>query len=482
MNLPSLADGRAIVACSSGSLQNTAIALIRISGFNDFRDVAHFFRNSATGSIGPLPVPEARKATFCLLVEGERVLDQIVLTYFEAPNSFTGEHLLELGVHGNQVNVQRILDLLISSGPCRLAIPGEFAYRALKNDKISLAEAEGLDLFLNAPSKGVLEQAAKLMGGELSRIYLDLRESFLKLRASVELSLDFLEDVGRERAQENFIFCIQDFAKKLEALHRRIRAPLSAITSPNIVLVGRPNTGKSSLFNRFLQESRSIISPEEGTTRDYISEYVSFQNIQFRLVDTAGVRETMQEVEREGIARSLHLIREAFFKILLIDPYTLDPRELAPFLDIHFDLVLFTFGDRGQTQKIEIPVGYNYYGYVSLQSGPIGPGEIELRSGPIEPLSMTIQPQKLTAIESIVVESYLKLLEGDEILIPRQRVLIDECFSLFKDFQRQMSAEKDMAIVASELNIIGQKIEALLGLTPVDEVLDGVFSRFCIGK
>ena len=475
---PAHFDDRPIVACSTGLLQNSAIALIRLSGFNDFSGLAPFL----IGPIEPLIRPRPREAMLCHLVQGGGILDKVILTYFKAPHSFTGENLVELGVHGNQINVQRILELFTSTKKFRLAHPGEFAYRALKNGKLSLFEVEALDLFLNASSKSVLDQANKLMGGELAQAYLALRDSFLRIKSSVELSLDFLQDVGETQARHHFSHSLQDFGENLSALRRKTRSSLSNVMSPDIVLVGRPNTGKSSLFNRFLQESRSIVSPEEGTTRDYISEYISFRDIQFRLIDTAGIREAKQEVEREGIARSIRLIEQAFFKILLVNPDTFSSEDLMGLQDIHFDLVLLTFADIERPWKpLRLPL-YGHYGHISLRSGSIGPLSVELKSGPIEPPATSIGPRNLSSIEQIIADKYLKLLENDEILVPRQRALIQGCYEQFIEFQKLLEREQDMAIISSELNIIGQKIEELIGVASVEEVLEGVFSRFCIGK
>ena len=480
MNFP-FGDHRPIVACSTGWMQNTAIALIRLSGFNDFNELTKFF----AGSIGPLSPPAPRTAVFCQLMEGAKALDQGVLTYFKAPHSFTGENLLELGVHGNQINIQRILELFISSGTFRLAQPGEFTYRALKNKKISLSEVEGLDLFLNAPSKGVLDQAIKLIGGELTQAYMDLRKCFLKLKASIELSMDFLEDVGEKSARESFFLSLEDFSAQLSSLQRKTQSPISSITSPDIVLVGRPNTGKSSLFNRFLQESRSIVSSEEGTTRDYIAEYISLNDIQFRLIDTAGLRETKQSIERQGIAKSVQLIQKAFFKILLINPATFIWEELAPIKEIDFDLILLTHADGQGRQGLHchFPFQYAHYGSISLRPGPIGPGEVDIKNGPIGPLEISpIGPQKITPIEELIVNKYLKLLKNDEILIPRQRWIIQESWSKLQEFQQLIEQELDMAIISSELNLIGHLVEELIGVTSVDDSLESVFSKFCIGK
>ena len=479
MNFP-FGDHRPIIACSTGWMQNTAIALIRLSGFNDFNELTRFF----SGSIGPLPSPPPRTALLCQLMEGDKVLDKGVLTFFKAPHSFTGENLLELGVHGNQVNIQRILELFISSGLFRLAYPGEFTYRAFRNKKMSLSEVEGLDLFLNAPSKGVLDQAVKLIGGELTLAYMDLRKCFLKFKASVELSIDFLQDVGEKSAKESFFLCLEDFSLQLSSLQRKTRSPISSITSPDIVLVGRPNTGKSSLFNRFLQESRSIVSPEEGTTRDYIAEYISLNDIQFRLIDTAGLRETQQGIERQGIAKSVQLIEKAFFKILLINPDTFIWEELLPIKETYFDLILLTHADvKWEDSYWNCPLQYAHYGPISLLPGPIGPGKVDIKKGRIESrVSSVIGPQKLAPIEELIVNKYLKLLKNDEILIPRQRWLIQESWLRLQEFQQLIKRESDMAILSSELNLIGHLLEELIGPTSVDDSLESVFSRFCIGK
>ena len=471
-----------IIACSTGLAQKSAISLIRLSGFKDFNELAHFF-NGPIGPLKPLAHPVERRATFCYLMHEGRRLDQVMLTYFKGPHSFTGENLLELSVHGNQINVVRILELFTTSGTARLAKPGEFTYRALKNNKMSLSEVEGLDLFLNARSKGVLEQAAKLMGGDLTKSYISLRESFLKLKASVELSLDFLQDVGEKEAKKSFSLCLEDFEKKLSLLEQKTRSPLSSITSPDIVLVGRPNVGKSSLFNCFLRESRSIVAKEEGTTRDYISEYISLQDIQFRLIDTAGVRATDQAIEQEGIARAIKLIKHAFFKILLINPATFSPEELSPLKEMSFDLLLLTFADIAETEKIpDIPIKYARYAHVSLKSGPIEPPRMAIKSGPIEPLFGAEYSESLESIEEMIVDKYLKLLQNDEILVPRQRILIKESFNQLKEFQKLATREEDIGIISSELNVMERQIEELIGLTSVDEVLEGVFTRFCIGK
>ena len=481
-----LFDNQPIIACSSGGMQRAAIALLRLSGFESFSQIKSFF------SIED-PVP--KRATFCHLLEGTKVIDQVVLTYFKGPNSYTGENLLELGVHGNHLNVQRIVEIFMASDIFRLAHPGEFSYRAWKNNKITLSELEGLDIFLNAPSRGVLDQAAKLMGGELTQVYLNLRERFLELKASVELSLDFLEDVGEVAAQESLKECLENFGDSISALYAKTQGSISGVMAPDIVLTGKPNAGKSSLFNSFLKGSRSIVAPEAGTTRDYVSEYLYFRETQFRLIDTAGVREMTGGVEQEGIVRAIRLVRQAFYKILLIDPRVFRNEDMEVFEGVHFDLILLThvdIEDRGLPPGLSL--GFDYYGKISLKSGPIGPREVEIfsnRGGSIGPDSSgSIEPggggpigpgRGLETIFELVLSKYLNLLKEDQIMVARQRMIIHQSFKKFQEVKK-LVGESDIALLSCELNLLGHLIEDLIGVTCVEDVLEKVFSQFCIGK
>ncbi|MCY4643643.1 MAG: GTP-binding protein [Bacteriovoracales bacterium] len=479
-------DDAPIAACSSGLGRRCAVSLIRLSGFQDLDDLAPFLTFGT-------PFPEGRRAVLCDLVDGDKTLDRVLFTHFKAPHSFTGENVAEIGVHGNVINVERILDVLTSKGPFRLAKAGEFSYRALKNGKISLSEAEGLDLFFHSSSKDVLDRATKLMGGELSSAYRDLRTTFLELQGALELSMDFLEDVGEEGAQRQWLLAKENFSSRLKALAQRFGAPLSKLLSPDIVLLGPPNSGKSSLFNRFLQTSRSIVSPTEGTTRDYVSEAIFIRGTEFRLIDTAGIREGGEEIEKEGMERSMALAAKAFFKILLIDPRRLTSYELKPFEKVHFDLVLLTHADLPEDwAPLSLPLDFAHFAPICLKAGPIEPGKIEIQTAPIEPPPSTgsieplpngpIGPRSLKALEDMIVNKYLKLLENNDILVPRQRELITKALARWNDFEKLTIQEKDPAILSSELSSIGHILEELVGESAPEEVLEAVFSRFCIGK
>ena len=199
-------DDKTIIACSTGTQSNTAIAVIRLSGFKNLPDLQKFFSFD-------LKKTDNRKSHLTNIIFKDKIYDNGLLVFFPEGQSYTGENVLELSVHGNQLNIQRILNLFINEGGLRSAHPGEFTYRALKNKKLSLSQVEGLDMLLNANSSLMLSQGLDILQGDLHAQYLALYDSFLKLKAAVEISIDFSEDVGAEETQILFNKSFDKFFK-----------------------------------------------------------------------------------------------------------------------------------------------------------------------------------------------------------------------------------------------------------------------------
>lgn len=466
-------DEQAIVACSTSLASSSAIALIRISGFVNIVDLQDFFSFD-------LSKVQARKSHLSSILYNGSKLDECLLVFFPGPKSYTGENILELSVHGNPLSVQLILDAFCSSKKMRLAREGEFTYRALINKKMNLSQVEGLDLILNAQSAQVFSQGLSLMHGELHTEYLKLHSVFLLLKASVELSIDFLEDIGEDQAEKQLQFHLAQFHNLISSLHARTQSSSSDLLNPSIVLVGQVNAGKSSLFNALLKNKRSIVSPVAGTTRDFITEYTLIKGINFKLVDTAGLRITQDPIEHEGIERALGIFQHAFFRVLVINPFDTNDLDFEP-LFTHFkkeelDLIVLTHSDCLFFEEA-------WAKHSSLF--PVSVPKLKVAFGPIEPASFICDTGSGGSIEpllNLALNKFIHFYQQNPILIERHRDVINKIFLQTKCLLDLLNSTSDIAIIASQINTISTALEELIGVVSTHEVLDSIFSRFCIGK
>lgn len=450
-------DGKTIIACASGAHAHAAIAVIRLSGFEQLSDFQSFF------SLQLAPVKPRTMVRAKLISSGEMV-DDICFCYFAAPASYTGENLLELYVHGNTLNVERILALFQKHKSVRLAYPGEFSLRALQSKKLTLSQVEGLDLFLNASTPLALNQGMALLHGDLHQAYLDLFVSYKHHKAALELLLDFHEDVGEEEGRAQLLESWKTFFDQLSSLQKRLDPHSSRLLRPEIVIAGLPNAGKSTLFNRWLGEERAIVSAQAGTTRDYIAEDVQIAGVTYRLVDTAGVREAQDKIESRGIELTLQRLARGFYSVLLINPFESDVVELKKLMEHSFDLVVFTHGDCD---------GFVASREALLQRGLVLSGQTEV---------IGRNDNDFNAISSFVNKKYVASTAHSPILQERHKKVISACWLAAQTYQNTLQNQSDMAILSHELNTLGHCLQELLGIVSPDEVLDHIFANFCIGK
>jgi len=532
-----LYDDNPIVACSSGNTSNCAIAVIRFSGFNNLNIFSKFL------SI-PVAKIKPRKAHFCDLIYEEQLIDQVVAVFFKGPNSYNGENVLELSVHGNVLNVDRILDLFINNAGFRLAYPGEFSYRALKNKKLNLSQVEGLDLLLNANSNFSLQQGFSLMSGSLQKSYLDLHEKYLNHRSSVELSIDFLEDIGEQEGNRQLFESFSNLMKSINKLCDRIKGDSAKLLNPEIVLVGQPNSGKSTFFNALLGEERSIVTNIAGTTRDFISETVHLEGVNFRLIDTAGIRNSEDAIEMEGVKRALDLVANSFLKVLLVNPFEFNAKYFEILNGIQFDHIFITHSDLtgyelaiknlletesflvllsnsnlvesanspydkgfGHGQKVTGPMGAEKAGPMGAEkTGPMGAKktspmegknsnfngldiskEFDISSynliGDVQFCSLKIGLDNVVSILSQQASrKYSNAVSEEPILLKRHKQKIFEIAKEVDQYGQLLEEESDISIISSELNNIGHCISELIGIVSPDDVLHNIFDNFCIGK
>lgn len=287
------------------------VAVVRVSGEKALETVCRYFNAGKTLSV--------RHATYGTFSDGEKSVDDVVVTYYKAPNSYTGEDVVEISCHGSSYIQREILKVLIDNG-CRMAERGEFTKRAFLNGKMDLAQAEAVADLIGAKGKAAHRIAMAQMKGNVSERLRELRSKLVELAALVELELDFSdhEDVvfaDREKLGET----AEAIKHEIERLRRSFSQGNAIKNGIPVAIVGEPNVGKSTLINRLVGDDCAIVSDIAGTTRDTIEREVDIDGVMFRFVDTAGIRESDDQIERLGIERSRRAIEKAKVVVLLTE-------------------------------------------------------------------------------------------------------------------------------------------------------------------
>jgi tRNA modification GTPase len=296
------------------------VAIIRISGENALSIASNIFISKNNYDVKNMQTYTMKYGNV-IDVENKEIIDEVILSYMKAPNSYTGENVVEINCHGGVVSTNSVLNQIIRAG-ARLAEPGEFTKRAFLNGRIDLSQAEAVMDIITAKTELSMRSAMLQSNGSLSREIAELRKYLLNVLALIEYSVDFTED-DEDIIDDNLVFQIKDGIDKTIL---RIKNLLSTADEGkiireglNIVIVGKPNVGKSSLLNALLKEKRAIVTDVPGTTRDVIEEYINLDGIPIRITDTAGIRDTEDIVEKIGVEKSKEKIEEADLIILMLD-------------------------------------------------------------------------------------------------------------------------------------------------------------------
>ena len=263
---------------------------------------------------------EHRRATLAQIKYGpsEEVLDEVIVTFFNSPHSLTGEDLVEIACHGSSAVIRQILDMSLGLG-ARLAGPGEFTLRSLANGKINLAEAEAIRDLIDSQTQAAAKQAARQLNGELSRTLEAPKNSLLETIVLLESALEFVEDDLPETSRKSTGEQLRALAENLQRLAASYSAGHLLKDGVKVAITGRPNVGKSSLFNGLVARDRAIVTDVPGTTRDTLTESVDIGGIPMVLTDTAGLRSTADDIETLGIARAQQAMSDADLVLLVLD-------------------------------------------------------------------------------------------------------------------------------------------------------------------
>lgn len=435
-----------------------ALAVVRLSGPN----VPTLWSEMSGGA--PLPCP--RRATRLNYTASDgALLDDGVAVYFPCPKSFTGEDVLELSLHGNPVIVNAVLKDLIGRG-ARLAEPGEFTRRAFLNGKLDLSQAEAVADIIHARSLNALAAAQRHLRGDLGQRIGAMAEELTQAVAEIEAYLDFPDEDLPPEDHAGPLARLRHLSEALAALSATRETRRLLLDGLPVVIAGAPNAGKSSLLNALLGSERALVSPIAGTTRDFLAERFQVGRHLLRLVDTAGLRESDDELEQAGIARAMAQIEEAALVLLVLDqsmPPPVWPKPIDALLSRKPLLVVRNKQDLGRD-----PLTATF-----------------LASAPSVEVSLTT-PNGGEGVRSALaslLDAQLWVPSADDLMVNgRHAASLDRCRVAIDRGLSQATATAPLELVAAELREALEALGEVVGRIDSEDVLDKVFASFCIGK
>lgn len=456
------------IICAPATVPGTgAISVIRVSGKGSL-ELADKVISLRKGSIA-----QSKGYTLhfgSIFASDGSLLDEVIVSVFRAPNSYTGEDGVEISCHSSKYIVIETIGLLCEKG-CRMAGPGEFTQRAYLNGKMDLAQAEAVADVIAADSKAALRVAQSQLRGEYSAAFKELRDALVRLSALVELELDFSEEEVEFASREMIIGLAESAIAKMSRLRDSYRVGNALKNGVPVAIVGAPNVGKSTLLNALLGEDRAITSDIPGTTRDTVEESIVIEGVRYRFIDTAGIRETEQMIERLGIERSLAKIRDAAIVICLLDATKKDESEqMLSKVESLID---------SENQKIIVVANKSdLNGNVKEELSGLSEGAISisaLRKEGLRELEKAIVKCGFADTDEHVIVTSARHYNALSSAVESLRAVVR---AVREGISEELLAEDMRAAICDINSIFASTSDAI---TP-DEVLGEVFGKFCIGK
>ncbi|WP_455381761.1 tRNA uridine-5-carboxymethylaminomethyl(34) synthesis GTPase MnmE [Salinispira pacifica] len=448
------------IAALATPYARSALAVIRMSGAGALGRLAPLFSGSADLAGAP-----AGTVHHGYLIDGDRRVDEVMVAVYRAPHSYTGQESAEIFCHGSLPGIERILALLFRRG-FRQADPGEFTLRAFLNGKLDLTRAEAVQELVAAQSDRAQSLALDRLGGAVTGWIDGVKKQLLQIMAAVEVQLDYPEEeIGATPLPLEMIDSCSSELRRLADTYRAGRLYQEGV---RVAVAGRTNAGKSSLFNLLLRSDRSIVSSVHGTTRDYIEGSIVLRGVPIRLYDTAGLRVTAEEIESEGIRRSRELIDASACVLYLVDStagITEEDRENLAALEGRAGLLRIWNKIDLEPATVASPDGAAPDGWLPLSS-TTGEGLDRLHARLFE-----------------LVAGNLNVGEGEPIIDSlRQKQLIDAAVESLERVRESIESEMPLDVAALDLQEALHALGEITGEVTSADVLDAIFSGFCVGK
>ena len=456
------------IAAISTAPGRGAIGIVRISGKNALKILKEVFRTKTGKKKENF---EDRKLTYGFIVDEKgETIDEVLAVYMKAPKTFTGEDIVEINSHGGIFVERKILETVLKRG-ARLAEPGEFTLRAFLNGKIDLTQAEAINDMVNAFTETSAKVALNQLEGNLSKRIKSLRDKLLEIKAYIEAAVDFPEEEVEILESSNVKNRLEELIKEMEDLLSSYEKGRILTEGIRVAIVGRPNVGKSSLLNSLLQEERAIVTEIPGTTRDIIEESINLKGVPIKLIDTAGIREAAEEVERIGIERTLKKLQEADIVLFMIDGskgFTEEDKKISKLIENSGNKILvINKKDLGLKIKCE-NLKEKFESCVEISA--------KTEEG-INNLSEIIF-KKLILDPQVILKKKEPLITN-----VRQKNLLENAInSLQKVISSLEGGYESPEFLSMDIDDALKYLGEIVGEVTTEDMLDIIFSRFCIGK
>ncbi|AVN64767.1 tRNA uridine-5-carboxymethylaminomethyl(34) synthesis GTPase MnmE [Mesoplasma florum] len=445
------------IVAPTTNISTQAISLIRISGDDSFNIINKLLKTK---------IKEEKNVWVRKMFDGQELVDEVVITSFVSPASFTGENVVEIACHGGILNTQRIINLIIKNG-ARMANKGEFSQRAFLNNKIDLIQAEGINDLIFAKNELALKIGVNNMSGAHNQSIINLKSNLLDIISRIQVSIDYPDYDDVEGSS------IEDLTKSLSAINDEVKSLLKrskmAIKNTNGIktaIVGKTNVGKSSLLNALLNEDKAIVTDIHGTTRDIVTGEINLENISLNLIDTAGIRKTNDIVEGLGIEKSLKMIDDAELILFVIDYNAIDDEEnkkIFEKLENKNHILVFNKSELiSNEEKNKIKSSQSNFVFTSAINN-----DVDNLINKIETMHMN---------EELIKNDSLILINLEQISFVEQ---------IMQRLQKSLDAiisGMPIDIINVDLHEAWNLLNQLIGEQYDEEIIDNIFKKYCLGK
>jgi tRNA modification GTPase len=445
-----------------------AIAIVRLSGEDSIQIADKLFK-SVKGKLLAEAITHTIHYGHLVDPASGQVVEEVMVSVMKGPKTFTKEDVIEINCHGGIVSVNRVLQLVLKNG-ARLAEPGEFTKRAFLNGRIDLSQAEAVMDLIRAKTDRAMNVALGQMEGRLSKLIRKLRQEILEILAHVEVNIDYpeyddVEEMTHKMLMEKASLVREELKKLLQTSGQGkiLREGLST------VIIGRPNVGKSSLLNSLVHENKAIVTDIPGTTRDVIEEYVNVRGVPLRLLDTAGIRETEDIVERIGVERSRQVLKEADLILLVLnsaDPLTIEDENLFKAVE-GMDVIVIV-------NKTDLPQQINMKQVTELS------GEHKLVT------TSLLQDRGIDELEEAISSLFFsgQIEAGDLTYVSNTRhiALLNQALQAIEEAIEGVEMGTPIDIVQIDLTRTWEFLGEIIGDSVHESLIDQLFSQFCLGK